>query len=235
MLEETVVDAGQWIAIGLSIFLGVWFVIGGVINRRKGVATYQWLREALERIGQVTEARWIGSSGSGARMVLGRAAKPFRRVEVVFLLESREIMPLWLVNRLRDKRDEMILKATLRSVPTYQIELAREGDRKLRSFLAHDESRAFSQVPGPDGFLLARKGHVDHRQLEQLVALVDAYRPAVRQISVQRSPPHLIVRLDLLPLMERDSGATFFSDLQRWLSPGGEATAVPPAGEQAAS
>ena len=111
-------DLGQTIIIGLSIFLGLWYIIGSITNRRRGLETFRWLREALGTTGKVDEARWIGSSGSGARLTVSKANRPFQRIEVVFLLDSRELLPLWLVNLMRGKQDEMILKATLRSLPS---------------------------------------------------------------------------------------------------------------------
>ena len=101
-------DLGQWIVIGLSVVMGVWFAVGSFYNRRRGIGTYRWIQSGLKRLGKISEAAWIGSSGSGARLTVGKAEAPFRRIEVVFLLESREILPLWLFNRVRNKQDEMI-------------------------------------------------------------------------------------------------------------------------------
>jgi hypothetical protein len=126
------VETGQMVIIVISVLMGVWYVVGASINRKRGVATYQWLQAELEQIGKITEAKWIGSSGSGARLLIGSASKPFRRVEVIFLLESREIMPLWIFNRIRGKQDEMVLKANLRKVPLQEIEVARAGNRKIK-------------------------------------------------------------------------------------------------------
>ena len=126
-------ETGQMVIIVISILMGVWYVVGASINRKRGVATYQWLQAELEQIGKITEAKWIGSSGSGARLLIGSASKPYRRVEVIFLLESREIMPLWIFNRIRGKQDEMVLKANLRKVPLQEIEVARAGNRKIKS------------------------------------------------------------------------------------------------------
>ena len=37
-------DLGQWIVIGLSVLMGIWFGVGSIYNRRRGVATFHWLR-----------------------------------------------------------------------------------------------------------------------------------------------------------------------------------------------
>ena len=105
-------NAGQWIVIGLCGFLVAWYVIFAYLNRRRGLQIYRWLRDGLEIFGPITNVKWIGSSGSGMQISLEKASAPFRTIEVVCLLETRELLPLWLVNRMRNKGDELILRAS---------------------------------------------------------------------------------------------------------------------------
>lgn len=206
-------DIGQWIAIGLSIVLGVWYVIGAVINRRRGLETYNWLREGLERLGKITEARWIGSAGSGARLVVGQGEPPFRRVEVVFLLESREILPLWLFNRLRHKKDEMILKAALRRAPGVELEAVRAGTRGFEKFLATaGGNRPFERIDAPTGFVMLARGRADSAWVESSRRLLQRFPEGVRQISMRKSVPHLLLRVDIPEV--RSAGDDFWEALQ---------------------
>jgi len=213
------VDTGQWIAIILSGLLGAWYVAGGIINRRRGVAIYQWLRAGLERVGKISEAKWIGSSGSGARLVVGKANKPFRRVEVVFLLESREIMPIWLFNRLRKKRDEMIMKANLTQIPDQEVETGLSGARKLNDLLSDrgNKLNPFSEVSAPDGFGIIRRGMLDEERLDALREFLTKYRDAVFQFSLRRQMPHLILRV-YLPSLQSIPAENFLADLSLLLS-----------------
>ena len=212
-------DTGQSIAIGLSIFLGVWYVVGAIINRRRGVATYHWLRAGLEQTGKISEAKWIGSAGSGARLVVGNPGKPFRRIEVVFLLESREIMPLWLFNRIRNKQDEMILKANLRQVPIQEVESAPSGDRKLKGLLSAPgvNLNPFEAVPAPDGFGILRRGGQDEESLTALRAFLTKYNNSVFQLSLRRESPHLILRARL-PSLRENPAEDLLTDLSALLS-----------------
>ena len=138
-------NQGQIIVIVISAFMGVWFFLGSVYNRRRGMAVFNWLRSGIEQFGKLSEARWIGSSGSGARLVIGQAKSPYQRIEIVFLLESREILPLWLFNHLRGKRDEMIMKANLRSVPDQEIEIVQEGNREIEKLIASSGSKPYER------------------------------------------------------------------------------------------
>lgn len=211
-------DLGQWIVIGLSILMGVWFGVGSYYNRRRGIATYRWIQGGLKRLGKISEAAWIGSAGSGARLVVGSAEVPFRRIEVVFLLESREILPLWLFNRVRNKQDEMILKAGLRSAPAEQIELSRGEDRQVRAMIAGSGSQSFEQLPAQKGFLLAYRGRQNPELVERLTAFLDRFPHAIRRVSIQRQKPHLMIRADL-PALRDGSAEEFFKALQEMLKP----------------
>jgi hypothetical protein len=210
-------NVGQWIVIGLSVVMGVWFGVGAFYNRRRGVATYRWLQEGLKGFGKISDAAWIGSSGSGARMVVGQADAPFRRIEVVFLLESREIMPLWIFNRFRDKQDEVILKAGLRTRPSEEIEVAQQKDRQSRYMITSEQKNPFEITQNPKGLLIGVRGLKDEDILEKLNGFLEKYGMAIKRISLQRKNPHLMVQANLPPL-KSGSSVDFFQDLKEWLS-----------------
>lgn len=205
---------GQWVVILLSIFLAVWYFIGAIINRRFGMAVFEWLRPGMEKMGKLSEARWIGSSGSGARLAVSQPDAPFQRLEVVYLMESREIMPLWLFNRLRGKRDEMIIRANLRSVPGPEIEAARQGSREFRNMISEPGSKSYELLPDHAGFELARHGKEDIQLSGQVEKFLDKYREAILRISLQRQAPHLILRTNIPPLRSASSDV-FFDDIRQ--------------------
>ncbi|RMF44807.1 MAG: hypothetical protein D6755_08780, partial [Anaerolineae bacterium] len=120
-------NPGQQIVIVVSVLLVVWYVAFSYVNRKRGVALYRWLREGIEQLGALSHVGWIGSASNGGQMLVDKAQPPFSRVEVVFLLQSREVLPLWLFNLGRGKRDEMIVKAVLRAAPLREIEASPGG------------------------------------------------------------------------------------------------------------
>jgi hypothetical protein len=111
----------------LAIFVVVviiivgWFALGTHLNVRKGQRFLEWLQSGLPLIGEKTTLRWLGSSV--VHLQIEHAREPFRRVEVLVVLEPRDVPPLWLLSRLRGRRDLLIVRTELRFVPKVQVEI----------------------------------------------------------------------------------------------------------------
>src|SRR3990170_7569395 len=167
-------DLGQQIAIYLWVFLLLWYIAAAAYNRRRGVRAYRWLRPGLAKLGPISDARWIGSSGSGARLVVGKADRPFRQVEAAYLLETRELLPLWLINRLRGRRDALILRADLRSSPHGELEVMRRGDPRLKGITASAERNPWilSKAELAGEFQAAQRGRIPDALFEQVRSLL---------------------------------------------------------------
>lgn len=135
---------------GLSIFVALvvifvgWFALGTHINVRKGHRLLDWLQTGLPLIGEKTTLRWLGSSV--VHLKIENARKPFRRAEVLFVLEPRDVPPLWLFSRLEGRRDLLIVRAELRDPPKLQVEVL---DRKAWSTVARDVKQLNWQLQSP--------------------------------------------------------------------------------------
>lgn len=203
----------QSILIGLVILLALWYLGASIFNRRRGLAIFQWLRADLERLGGEISASWIGSSASGARIQVHKTDPPFRDLEVVYLMASRELLPLFLVDLLRGKRDQVIIKARLRSIIHSEIEIvpAQSGlARKMRA----EKQQPWDIQDGPHNLLIGTRGRKPDAPLESLDPLLKKYGPHIRQVSLSSKAPHLIVILSLAGLYKKgDSAAGLFDDL----------------------
>ncbi|OGO71757.1 MAG: hypothetical protein A2Z37_00245 [Chloroflexi bacterium RBG_19FT_COMBO_62_14] len=209
-------DLGQQIAIYLGVFLLLWYIAAAAYNRRRGVRAYRWLRPGLAKLGPISDARWIGSSGSGARLVVGKADRPFRQVEAAYLLETRELLPLWLINRLRGRRDALILRADLRSSPRGELEVMRRGDSRLKGITASGERNPWilSKVEFAGEFQSAQRGRVPEPLLEEVRIFLETAGACVRRMSFSLKSPHIILEADLVGLMESPA-ESFFATMQR--------------------
>ncbi len=200
-------DVGQQIVIAVSLVLVVWYLVFSFVNRKRGIAVYHWLREGVETLGPLADAGWVGSAASGGRMAVTKALPPFQRVELIFLLQSREILPLWLFNLGRNKRDELILKAWLRRPPLQQVE-AGFKDSPLVGYRPAEKAGGLAVAVKGEG---AAPG-------KTLRAFLERYGEHIVSFSLQRGKPHLIIRLRLESGLDAAPSAEFFRDLQRIFS-----------------
>ena len=207
-------DLGQTIAILLGVFLVIWYVFASAYNRRLGIRTYRWIQSGAKTFGKITEARWFGSSGSGGRMVVAKPGAPFRRVEIAFLLETRELLPLWLLNHARGRRDYMILKANVRNPPRSDVEILPQGDNRFRTMENPPgaEIWTMADVALPNGFAAAQRGRDTAQLLERASPLLASDGPSIRRLSLARTSPHLIAEINL-PLLMTSDAPEFFTRL----------------------
>lgn len=195
----------ETIVVGFGIFLALWYLVASIYNRRRGIAVYRWLHDGLEDLGGEVSGRWIGSSGSGAELKITGINPPFRDLQVIYLLASRELLPLFLVDLARGKRDRVIIKATLKANPDAELEAVR-----ARSGLAHamrsEKNRPWAITEAPQGFLLGGRGSADPLRTATL-PLLEKYAAQIIQVSWAKKAPHLIAILSLDGLFQKGGSA----------------------------
>jgi len=200
-------DTGQWVVIGLSAFLFLWYFIANMANRQKGIALYRWLRRALEPFGTISNAEWIGSSNMGARVMVGKPAKPFRRIEAYYLLEPREFLPYWLFSRLRGKRDEAVIKLTLRFAPKGNLEIKRLAGRLRKHLPENERIQKDFQVVGV---------HLeDPLMMTHIEKFLSQNGSTIEKILIQPQAPHLEIHTKLKPLLQIPADS-FLAPLLNW-------------------
>jgi hypothetical protein len=196
----------ETIVAGFGIFLALWYLAASIYNRRRGIAVYRWLHSGLEDLGGEVSGRWIGSSGSGAELHVFGANPPFRELQIIYLLASRELLPLFLVDLLRGKRDRVIIKATLKANPDAELEIAREGSGLARQMRA-EKNRPWTIAEGPGGFVIGGRGGSEPLRAATL-PLLEKYAAQVNHISWAKKAPHLIAILSLEGLFQAGGGAS---------------------------
>jgi hypothetical protein len=204
-------DLGQTIVVYLGIFLILWYAVALIYNRRLGIRTYRWLQPGVATLGKITQAKWLGSSGSGARIGVAQAKHPFRQAEVAFLLETRELLPLWLLNRLRGIRDSLVVRAQLRSVPQGELEILPQGHSRFGDLLTESKQNPWAMLDRelPAGLQAAARGRNTDNMLESAKALLNEVGPGIRRLSLARTAPHLILDMKIAQLRSAPSERFF--------------------------
>ncbi|HEY67636.1 MAG: hypothetical protein DRI79_13380 [Chloroflexi bacterium] len=201
-------DAGTIAIIGLCLFLALWYGGGHLYNRRRGQRLFHWLERGLEMLGGEVEAGWIGSPASGARINVIHAAPPFRRLEITLLLENREIPFLWLFDRLRGKRDWLIIRATLRSPRRGEMEV---GSAKRKA--ARRREQPWTWQEGPHGLAVAYQGPGAQKQVAALEPWLEAYGAHLHRFFWHKTDPHIQLQMKVGGLLPTPS-EKFLADLQ---------------------
>jgi hypothetical protein len=208
---EMSLTSSQRILLVLALVMLLWYVIGLWYSRRKGIRTLNWLHEGVQALGGQVHADWFGSAASGARVVVIKADPPFRQLEITYLLESRELLPVWLMNLLRGKRDELTLKAHLRSPRQGAIEVAPSRNR-LEQLLRQNGRTSWHWQEGPHGLHIAYRGGQGKTLSAAVLPFLQSYGPYLNRFSLERKQPQLLLQLRLAGLTDRQS-ADFFKDL----------------------
>jgi hypothetical protein len=189
----------------VAVVMG-WYAIGVIFNIRRGNAVLKWLQGGLPRLGERTTLRWLGSSA--VALEIAKARPPFRRVEVLLVLEPRDVPWFWLAARARGRRDVLILRGQLASAPQHEFDWLSPGswserERRGRSRGREWPSEALEglalRAPAPQS-VLGRPA-----ALAALAAAREIH-PVVWQLSTRREQPHLELHLPLPNPRQADAG-----------------------------
>jgi hypothetical protein len=216
----------QVLVIILAILL-IWWPIGGLINRRRGQAWMDWLNAGSNVLGTSSSQKWLRSFQSVGQLSLRNVQAPFRSMEILFTLESRDNLIMWILRHLRGRRDEMILQANLLSNPVQELEIGALGRRSYDAYLAKQKDDPFTQLPEQGGFHIARRGGNDPGAIAYLRKFLTAEGQVIQRMSLQRRSQvnqslwlpreanNLLLRADMT-MMDAQSPAAFFTALREW-------------------
>jgi hypothetical protein len=201
------VDIGQLAIILICGILGVWYVGASIYNRRRGLTLARWLQAGLRSLGGKTDYKWIGSAGSGLRGSATGLAKPLKRLDAVLLLETRELLPLWLFQRMTGRRDQLILRCALSRGVQARLDAA--------SRVGAPEGWNIAQVT--PALQLATSGAAADELAAALGPFLEQYGPALRSFSYRPDEPQIVLALNLAGVETRPA-EEMFQGLIRCLS-----------------
>jgi hypothetical protein len=122
----------------VAVVMG-WFAFGVVWNIRRGNAVLKWLQGGLPHLGEKTTLRWLGSSV--VELGLAKAKPPFRRAELLLVMEPRDVPWFWVFARLRGRRDTLIFRGQLASAPQFEFDVLAPGSWSEQIALQRGETR----------------------------------------------------------------------------------------------
>ncbi|HEX9439835.1 MAG TPA: hypothetical protein VF909_09145 [Roseiflexaceae bacterium] len=192
-------DIGQLAIVVVCAVLGIWYVGASVYNRRRGMELTRWLQAGLRSLGGKAEYKWIGSSGSGLRASATGLAKPFKRLDAVLLLETRELLPLWLFQRASGRRDQLILKCALQRAVKVQLDAAPR-------VVPPD---GWSYIQATPALQLTASGAATEQLATALQSFFERYDSALRSFSYRSEEPQVVLALNLARVEARPAEELF--------------------------
>ena len=198
-------------SLSLAIFiLVVILVVGGFAlgthrNVRRGHDAMAWLQGGLPLVGEKTTVRWLGSSV--VQLSIQNAKRPFREAEVLFVLEPRDIAPLWWLARARGRRDLFIFRSRLHKLPELEYEAFAPTAWSARGREAHLRRKKWHAVTAPGSLVAyAPEAKATPNHLLDLAALSGCH---LLRLSIQRSDPNFEVHWPLAELRKLPANTVF--------------------------
>jgi hypothetical protein len=175
-------------------FFLVWYIAGNELMRRRARRLALWSRGALEPAGGVLMIQWLALSAF--RMEVREPRPPLQSGTLTGLVESWDVAPLWLWNRLRGRRDMVLLQCVLRRSPAFDFELYRP-----RSLLAGDVRHIVRREQWPEEpseeFHMASPVADAYGIAGRLLAELGAQRDHLLRLAVRRRGTHLTLAMNL--------------------------------------
>jgi hypothetical protein len=174
-----------------------WFGGGVIFNLRRGNAVLKWMQAGLPALGEKTTLRWLGSSA--VQLSIGKAKPPYRRFELVVLMEPRDVPWLWALSRARGRRDLLILRGQLTSAPRLEYDVVAPASWTGRSVLAQAAQARWGSEELEDYRFLAPTASlpVSSRDVPGLLESARRVGPKIWRLSVRREFPQLELHLPL--------------------------------------
>lgn len=199
-------NLGAPAVIGLAALIICWYLAGNELMRRRARRLALWCRDASEPMGGTLAIRWLTNSAFQIEIQAPRS--PFRSGSITGLVESLDVAIVWIWNRLRGRRDMVLLQLTLDKQPIWGLELFRtrsllSGDARHRARAEQWTERAL------DEFRLASPGGAAPQELaRRLLALLTPQRQDLVRLAVRRQGTHLTLAVNV-PDLKRLSPAAF--------------------------
>ena len=199
---------------GLLIIMVLAYLGGGWLNRRRSKALGRWVQSGLKTLGGQPAWKWVGTMASGGQVTVTNPSRPFRQLQLTYLLLTREFFPLWGVEWLRGKRDLLMVRGNLRGDLSQEIEIVPLRGRLRDTLESAPGEQPWQWEEGPAGLGLATRAITDERLIAALKTFLGQYGAAVQRLSLRRRQPNLILFIHLDGL-EHAPADGFMRALQR--------------------
>lgn len=209
------IGTGEWIVIGLSLLIGLFFVLGNWFNNQRADNAMRWLRQGLSDYGALKSSRFNAPTSKGiAFQIVPSASCPYQHIQGILILERRENLPLWIFQRIRGKRDVLQVTADLQDAPNMDLRLSQKSFLpKVSTGKAGNENNSNEIIPigGTSFFVSENEPPIPVEQISRLISQLPA---AIVDLAIHLKSPQVIFQAHLSSLLSTDPRA-FFETLKK--------------------
>jgi hypothetical protein len=181
------------------------FALGTQRNVRRGDDAMRWAQGGLPLVGEKTTLHWMGSSV--LQLKIQKAKPPFREAEVLFVLEPRDVAPLWWLARARGRRDLFIFHSRLEKLPGFDFEAFAPRAWSARGREAQLRSQQWQALPARESLVAYAPEPVSSANRLLELAKLPAC-PLVR-LAIRRGDPNFEVQWHLTELRKLPARTVF--------------------------
>jgi hypothetical protein len=193
-LDLSSLNLGQWLVIGLSVVVGIWFVAGVALNRRTGRAAGALISSSLEGYSCGTP-RWLDLATLGVAVKPTIQGLPVERMEAVFSLERRENLPLFLFQHIAGKRDTLALRAILKKKPDFEAHLLQANELASVNALKTGREPPLHETDTADGFKLFTGGEPPEAIVSAFEDLGKRFKSDLVRLSMRPDSPNMLLHV----------------------------------------
>jgi hypothetical protein len=181
------------------------FALGMQRNIGRGDNAMRWAQTGLPLVGEKTTLHWLGSSV--LQLKIQNAKRPFREAEVLFVLEPRDVAPLWCLSRARGRRDLFIFRSRLHTLPDFEFEAFAPKAWTARGREAQLRNHKWSPITATNSLVAYAPEPVSNAN--DLLNLANLSGCPLVRLSIQRRDPNFEVQWPLTELKQLPASMVF--------------------------
>jgi len=189
-LDPSTIAIGLAMIVALGIF--VWFFVGMQMNLTRGNAALRWLKDGLSLLTEKTSLRWLGSSVIQLTMTSPRA--PFKHIDILVMMEPRDVVPLWVLTYRQGRRDTLILRGHLRRAARHEFDIVDRHSWSGKDALAHHTPDAWPRSES-GSYTFAAENQSAAGVARELMPLAQRMGGRLVRFSARRTVPNVEIHI----------------------------------------
>ena len=197
-----------------AVGCAIWYWCALRYTRRRASEVVRWIESALAGYGHITGVRWVSASRFQVPL---RLTHGFRRASVVVDITPCEFPLVWIVNKLKARREVLTFQADLDLPPAFSLHVQnyRWFARSSRSTPRFDRGWSFQHTTP---IVISTKSDWQREITSAISTLTRGQTQDFLSIDFQRRSPHFCVTLPLEALAPGSPTRTYLFESMRELA-----------------